>query len=84
MAGNVSGGPSSQLHLLQRSFGFKHRISFESSKGFKAGLENKDLFGRYKQAQEYLRKAKKTYQAILVSKCCIVFTVSDGTLSPAP
>jgi len=63
---------------LQRSFGFKHRISFEISKGFKAGLENKDLFGRYKQAQEYLRKAKETYQAILVNAAHIL---RDGTLS---
>ncbi|KAI0274572.1 hypothetical protein BGY98DRAFT_1178343 [Russula aff. rugulosa BPL654] len=37
----------------------------QGSKEVKAGLENKDVLGRYKQAQEYLRKAKETYQAIM-------------------
>ena len=64
---------ASVLHLSQRSFGFNHRISFQSSKAFKAGLEDKNVLGSYKQAQEYHRKAKETYEAIMVSKRCIGF-----------
>ncbi|KAN0116029.1 hypothetical protein V8E52_006335 [Russula decolorans] len=37
----------------------------EISKGFKAGLEDKNVLGSYKQAQEYLGKAKETYEAIM-------------------
>jgi len=65
VVGNVSGGPS----FSAKSFGSNHRIfSFESSKDFKAGLEDKNVLGSYKQTQEYLRKAKETYEAIMVSK----------------
>jgi hypothetical protein len=39
---------------------------FESAKDFRAGLENKHMLSRYQQAQEYLKKAKDTYQKIEV------------------
>jgi hypothetical protein len=58
-------------------FVFNHRISFESSKAFKAGLDDKNVIGSYKQAQEYLRKAKETYEAIMVSKRRIGFARWD-------
>jgi hypothetical protein len=47
-------------------FDFDHRIFFESAKDFRAGLENKDMFSRHQQAQEYLKKAKEAHQAIVV------------------
>ena len=53
-------------HLLLWLFGFDHRIFFESAKDFRAGLENKDTFSRYQQAQEYLKKAKEAHQVIVV------------------
>jgi phosphate-selective porin len=39
---------------------------FESSKDFRAGLEDKDMLGRYQQAEEYLKKAKETHKEIMV------------------
>lgn len=62
---------------LEGRFGFNHRISFESSKEFKAGLEDKNVIGSYKQAQEYFRKANETYEAIMVGKRCICFARWD-------
>jgi hypothetical protein len=53
-------------HLLLWLFGFDHHTFFESAKDFRAGLENKDMFSRYQQAQEYLKKAKETHQKIVV------------------
>ena len=72
------------LHLSQRSFGFNYHISFESSKGFKAGLEDKHVLGSHKQAQEYLRKANETYEAIMVSERCKVFARWDTELTLVP
>jgi hypothetical protein len=60
-------------------FGFNHCICFKSSKGFKAGLEDKNVLGSYKQAQEYLGKAKETYEAIMVSNAACY--LRDGILS---
>lgn len=37
----------------------------EISKDFKVGLEDKNMLGSHKQAQEYLRKAKETYESIM-------------------
>jgi len=53
-------------HCLLGLFGFDHHIFFESAKDFRAGLENENMFSRYQRAQEYLKKAKETYQAIMV------------------
>jgi hypothetical protein len=80
VVGNVSGGPSS----FAKVFSCNHRISFESSKGFKAGLEDKNVLGSYKKAQEYLRKTKETYEAIMVSKHCIVFARRDTEFTLVP
>jgi len=33
---------------------------------FRAGLEDKDMYGRYQQAEKYLKKAKETHKAIMV------------------
>ena len=52
-------------------------FSFKSSRDYKAGLDDKDVLRGYKQAQEYLRKAKETYQAIMVRNPFL----RDGTLS---
>ena len=52
---------------------------FESAKDFRAGLEDKNLFTRYQQAQEYLKKAKETHQAIVVRSG--VWFVRDEILS---
>jgi hypothetical protein len=41
-------------------------LFFKSSKDFRAGLEGKDRFSRYQQAQEYLKKAKEAHQRIMV------------------
>jgi hypothetical protein len=41
-------------------------LFFESSKDFRDGLEGKNRFSRYQQAQEYLKKAKETHQRIMV------------------
>lgn len=68
--------------LLLWLFGFDRRIFFESAKDFRAGLENKDMFSRYQQAQEYLKKAKETHQAIVV-RSAIGF-VRDEILSLLP
>jgi hypothetical protein len=84
VVGNVSGGPSS--FKFAEFFSFNHCIffPFESSKGFKAGLEDKNVLGSYKQAQEYLRKAKDTYEAIMVSKRCIVIARWDTEFTLVP
>jgi hypothetical protein len=82
VVGNVSGGPSS----FAKVFSFDYRISFESSKDFKASLpvEDKNVPGSCKKAQEYLRKAKETYEAIMVSKHCIVFARWDTEFTLVP
>jgi hypothetical protein len=60
-------------------FNFDHRIFFESAEDFRAGLEDKDMFSRYQQAQEYLKKSKETHQAIVVRSA--TWFVSDEILS---
>jgi len=40
--------------------------TFESTGDFKAGLEDKGIFGHYKQAQEYLERAQETHKMIEV------------------
>jgi hypothetical protein len=80
VVGSVSGGFSSFAKVIW----FDHGISFESSDDFKAGLEDKNVLGRYKQAQEYLRKAKETYEAIMVSKHRIVYARRDNELTLVP
>jgi hypothetical protein len=47
-------------------FGIDHCIFLKRSKDYRAGLEDKDMIGRYQQAQEYLKKAKETHKAIVV------------------
>ena len=47
-------------------------------------MENKDVLGRYKQAQEYLKKAKETYQEITVSERYIVLAWRDAEYAPCP
>jgi hypothetical protein len=47
--------------VLTTAFSF-----FESSNDYRAGLEDKDMYGRYQQAEEYLKKAKETHKAIMV------------------
>ena len=69
-------------HLLPWLFGFDNCIFFESAKDCKAGLENKDIFSRYRQAQEYLMKAKETHQCIVVR--IAVWFVRDEILSLLP
>ena len=69
-------------HLLLKLFGFDRRIFFGSAKDFRAGLENKDMFSRYQQAQEYLKKAKETHQAIVVRSA--VWLICDEILSLLP
>jgi len=49
--------------------GFDHHVFVESSKDFKAGMEGKDMFNRYKHALDYLNKAKETHQRIMVRTC---------------
>jgi hypothetical protein len=63
-------------------YNFDHRIFFESAKDFRAGLENKDMFSRHQQAQEYLKKAKEAHQAIVVRTA--VWFVRDEVLSFLP
>jgi hypothetical protein len=60
-------------HLLPWLFGFDDRIFFESAKDFRAGLENKDMFSRHQGAQEYLKKAKETHQAIVVRRLSCLY-----------
>ena len=72
-------------HLLPWLFGFDNCIFFESAKDYKAGLENKDMFGRNQRnqrAQEYLKKAKETHQRIVVR--IAVWFVRDEILSLLP
>jgi uncharacterized membrane protein YbaN (DUF454 family) len=60
----VSGGSSSfavVVWVLTHLF-----FASKSSKDFRAGLEDKDVYGRYQQAEEYLKKAKETHNAIMV------------------
>jgi hypothetical protein len=66
-------------HLLLWLFNFNHRIFFASAKDFRAGLENKDMFSRRQQAQEYLKKAKEAHQAIVVRSA--VWFIRDQILS---
>jgi hypothetical protein len=40
--------------------------AFESTGDFQAGLEDKGIFGRYKQAQAYLERAQETHKIVEV------------------
>jgi hypothetical protein len=62
--------------------------TFESTGDFQAGLEDKGIFGRHKQAQEYLERAQETRKRIEVQVAARLhaYRVTDFTLlsySPA-
>ncbi len=59
--------------------GVDQRISFESANDFRAGLEEKDMFSRHHQAQEYVKKAKETHRTIVVRNAA--WFVRDEILS---
>ncbi len=61
---------------------FDHRVFFESSREVKAGMDGKDMLSRYKQAQEYLKKAEETHQKIMVRRRCIIRTRWDIESTP--
>lgn len=44
----------------------------QSAKDSQAGLEDKSIFGRYQQAQEYLQWAESTHKTIQV--CCLILS----------
>jgi hypothetical protein len=62
--------------------------TFESTCDFQAGLEDKGIFGRHKQAQEYLERAQETHKMIEVQVAARLnaYRVTDFTFfsySPA-
>jgi hypothetical protein len=61
-------GPSSFAMVVD----FDHCVFFESSRDVKAGMDGKDMPSRYKQAQEYLKKAKETHHDIMVRRRCMI------------
>jgi hypothetical protein len=56
--------------------------TFESTGDFQAGLEDKGIFGRHKQAQEYLERAQETHKMIEVQVAARLnaYWVTDFTL----
>lgn len=58
--------------------------TIESTGDFQAGLEDKGIFGRHKQAQEYLERAQETRKRIEVQVAARLnaYRVTDFTLLP--